>query len=92
MKYRITLVESDEGWAVWCDDLPGCNSQGETREEAIENIRIAIREYLEVEEEDLRNEGGMKLVIPRHTQINAITMGNIAKNAGLTPEQFRALL
>jgi len=48
MKYRITLVEEPEGgWSVWCDDLRGCASQGETREEAIENIRIAIREYLE---------------------------------------------
>jgi len=47
MKYRITLVESDEGWAVWCDELPGCCSQGATREEALDNIRIAIREYLD---------------------------------------------
>lgn len=46
MKYRITLVESEEGWAVWCDDLPGCCSQGESREEAIANIQDAIREYL----------------------------------------------
>jgi predicted RNase H-like HicB family nuclease len=45
MKYRITLVQSEEGWAVWCDDLPGCCSQGATREEASENIREAIREY-----------------------------------------------
>lgn len=46
MKYRITLVESDAGWAVWCDDLPGCCSQGSTRDEASENIREAIRDYL----------------------------------------------
>jgi hypothetical protein len=31
-------------------------------------------------------------VIPRHNPINAITMGGIAKSAGLTPEQFRELL
>jgi predicted RNA binding protein YcfA (HicA-like mRNA interferase family) len=30
--------------------------------------------------------------IPRHNPIHAITMGNIAKAAGLTPDQFRALL
>ena len=51
MKYRITLVESEEGWAVWCDELPGCCSQGATREEALENIRIAIREYLDAQPE-----------------------------------------
>ena len=47
MNYRVTLVRSEEGWAVWCDDLPGCCSQGDTREEAQENIRVAIREYLD---------------------------------------------
>jgi predicted RNase H-like HicB family nuclease len=31
---------------VWCGDLPGCCSQGVTREEAPENIRDAIREHL----------------------------------------------
>ncbi len=46
MKYTVTLVESDEGWAVWCDQLPGCCSQGATREEALANIRDAIQEYL----------------------------------------------
>jgi len=47
MTYRITIVESEEGFAVWCDDLPGCVSQGQTKEEALENIRTAIREYLD---------------------------------------------
>ncbi len=47
MNYKVTLVQSDEGFAVWCDDLPGCVSQGDTREEALDNIRIAIQEYLE---------------------------------------------
>ncbi len=32
------------------------------------------------------------VAVPRHTVINAYTMGNIAKVAGLTPEQFRSLL
>ena len=36
--------------------------------------------------------GKVRLVIPRHDPINAITMGNIARAAGLTPEQFRELL
>ena len=51
MKYWVTLVESEEGFAVWCDELPGCCSQGTTRDEAIENIREAIREYLEARQE-----------------------------------------
>ena len=51
MNYHITLVESEEGFAVWCDDLPGCCSQGATKQEAEENIRLAIREYLEAQPE-----------------------------------------
>ena len=54
MKYRVVLIESDEGYAVGCPALPGCWSQGRTREEARENIREAIRLWLDVAEEDAR--------------------------------------
>lgn len=47
MKYKIKLIQSEEGYAVQCEDLPGCFSQGETEDEAIQNIKIAIEEYLE---------------------------------------------
>ena len=50
MDYRIVMVESEEGFAVSCPALRGCHSQGATRDEAIENIRIAIRDRLEAEE------------------------------------------
>lgn len=36
--------------------------------------------------------GLIRLTIPRHNPINAITMGNIAKDAGLTPQQFKDLM
>jgi len=36
--------------------------------------------------------GKVRLVIPRHSPINAITMGAIARDAGLTPDQFRSHL
>ena len=52
MEYRIRLIQSEEGWAVSCPALPGCHSQGNTREEALENIKIAIKEWLEVEAEE----------------------------------------
>ncbi|MEY2881797.1 MAG: hypothetical protein RLZZ15_4177 [Verrucomicrobiota bacterium] len=38
------------------------------------------------------DDGHTTILIPRHTTINAFTMGDIAKSAGLTPDQFRALL
>ena len=36
--------------------------------------------------------GKVRLTIPRHNPINAFTMGSLARDAGLTPEQFRDLL
>ncbi|MBI4639367.1 MAG: type II toxin-antitoxin system HicB family antitoxin [Candidatus Tectomicrobia bacterium] len=48
MRYKVILEESDEGFAVSVPGLPGCHSQGITEQEALENIAIAIREYLEV--------------------------------------------
>ena len=46
MKYKVVLNASEEGFSVSCPGLPGCWSQGRTEEEALENIREAIVEYL----------------------------------------------
>jgi len=55
MKYKIALHSSEEGYSVFVPGLPGCWSQGETEEEAIENIREAVKEYLAVVEEELQD-------------------------------------
>ena len=47
MRYRVKLEKTDEGYAVWCPGLPGCWSQGATEEEALENIKDAIRLHVE---------------------------------------------
>jgi len=47
MKYKIRLENTEEGYAVWVPGLPGCWSQGETEEEALENIKDAIKTYVE---------------------------------------------
>jgi predicted RNase H-like HicB family nuclease len=49
MEYRVVLIESEEGVASSCPALKGCHSQGSTREEALENIRTAIEEWLRAE-------------------------------------------
>ena len=46
MKYPVAIRRTDEGFSVSCPGLPGCWSQGKTEEEALENIRSAIQEYL----------------------------------------------
>ncbi|WP_419941153.1 type II toxin-antitoxin system HicB family antitoxin [Candidatus Palauibacter sp.] len=52
MKCRVALQESDEGFSVWVPGLPGCASQGTTKEEALANIADAVREYVDVAVED----------------------------------------
>lgn len=49
MEYKIILEPEpeDDGYVVHCPALPGCYSQGDTREEAIANIQEAIEAYLE---------------------------------------------
>ncbi len=47
MTYRVVLLPSEEGFAVSCPGLPGCWSQGANEQEALENIKDAIREYLD---------------------------------------------
>jgi predicted RNase H-like HicB family nuclease len=54
MKLRVVLEPSEEGgYTVYVPSLPGCISEGDTKEEALENIREAIDLYLEVVEDDL---------------------------------------
>ena len=54
--YPVILKQSEEGYAVGCPALPGCWSQGATEAEAIENIKIAIKEYLEAIKESYQEE------------------------------------
>jgi predicted RNase H-like HicB family nuclease len=49
MNFRVVLIESEEGFSVSCPALKGCHSQARTKEEALENIRDAIREWLDAE-------------------------------------------
>jgi len=55
VKYKVALYPSEEGFSVSVPGLPGCWSQGETEEEALQNIEDAIREYLAVTTELARD-------------------------------------
>jgi len=48
MKFRVVIQQDEDGMFVAeCPSLPGCISQGKSREEALENVRDAIKGYLE---------------------------------------------
>ena len=57
MKWRVVLEKDTETseWAVWCPELPGCVSCGETEKEALDNIEDAIELYLEPSEIELNS-------------------------------------
>ncbi len=50
---QVVIYPGEDGyWVAECPSLPGCVSQGKTRDEAIENVRQAIRLYVTTLEED----------------------------------------
>lgn len=50
---QVVLYPGEDGyWVAECPSLPGCITQGKTREEAISNIREAIQGYIQALEED----------------------------------------
>ena len=54
MKLKVVLEASDEGgYTVYVPSLPGCISEGDTKDEALANIREAIELYLEPIDDDL---------------------------------------
>jgi predicted RNase H-like HicB family nuclease len=59
MKFLVTIDRDEDGiWIVECPSIPGCVSQGNTRDEALANVKDAIQACLEV-----RAEQGMPLTI-----------------------------
>jgi predicted RNase H-like HicB family nuclease len=59
MKFMTTIERDEDGaWVVECPSIPGCVSQGTTRDEAMQNIKEAIALCLEV-----RSERGLPLTV-----------------------------
>ena len=66
---QVVLYRGEDGyWVAECPSLPGCISQGRTREEAVEGIREAIHGYIRALEED-------KLPVPPESaQLEIVTV------------------
>ena len=59
MKFKVTIDRDEDGvWMIECPSIPGCISQGATKEEALDNIQDAISACLQV-----RAEMGLPLTI-----------------------------
>ena len=46
--YNAVLQQDGDWWIGWVEEVPGVNSQGQTREELLENLRDALQEALEM--------------------------------------------
>jgi len=64
MQLKVVLEKQEEGgFTIFVPSLPGCISQGETKEDALENIKEAIELYLEAEtDETIQYEGEIATV------------------------------
>ena len=59
MKFTVAIDQDEDGvWIVECPSIPGCVSQGDTKDAALENIKDAIKVCL-----DVRAERGMPLTV-----------------------------
>lgn len=62
MTFNVTIDRDEDGvWVVECPSIPGCVSQGQTKQEALENVKDAIVACLQV-----RAEHGMPLTVETH--------------------------
>lgn len=63
MIYKVMLIRSEEGISVGVPALPGCWSEGDTEEEALENIRDAIQEYIAAMDDRFRDQDLSDVVV-----------------------------
>lgn len=63
MKLKVVIEPQEEGgYTVYVPSLPGCISEGDTKEEALLNIREAIELYLETDKSDVDSSKNYQIV------------------------------
>jgi len=90
MRQVILIPDETGGYVVEVPSLPGCYSQGETVDEAIENIREAIE--LHIEDMIHRDDPPGRVTVPNHKELKPGMLKRILKDAGLTTQEFIDLL
>jgi predicted RNase H-like HicB family nuclease len=60
--YTAVIQQNDPWWIGWIEEIPGVNSQGETREELLENLRSALSEALEMNRQEALSAANGKYV------------------------------
>ena len=108
MRQAIIYPGEDSYWVAECPTLPGCISQGKTRQEAIQNIREAINAHIATLKEDglpvpderfellsvvvRRDEPFAQVVVPDHDVLDRGTLRAIIRQTDLSVNEFVNLL
>jgi predicted RNase H-like HicB family nuclease len=64
VKYTVVINKSEYGYDAHCPALPGCHSQGDTLEEAMDNIKDAVCTYLRMIEKETKDSPVYEIEVP----------------------------
>ena len=70
-KASVVIEKDEHGFYAWCPELKGCQSQGDTLEEAVANVREAIELYLETLPPEERNQHLSQEILTTTVEVNA---------------------
>ena len=70
-KASVVIEKDEHGFYAWCPELKGCQSQGDTLEQALANIREAIELYLETLDADERDAALSHEILTTAVEVNA---------------------
>ena len=70
-KVSVVIEQDEHGFYAWCPELKGCQSQGGTLDEALANIREAIKLYLETLSEDERSAALSREILTTAIEVHA---------------------
>ena len=70
-KASVVIEKDEHGFYAWCPELKGCQSQGETLEETVANIKEAIELYLETVPEEERDGLLSQEILTTSVEVNA---------------------
>lgn len=91
MRDMVTYPGEDGFWVAECPSLPGCISQGESREEAVVNVKEAIEAYIETFVEDNLPvpEEYFKTVVPDHKPLDRSALHATVRQTEVTSADLK---
>jgi len=69
-KVGVVIEKDERGYYAYCPELEGCQTQGDSLEEVLSNIKEAIELYLETLSEEERNESLSKEILTTTLEVN----------------------